>query len=220
MAQLIQREMPAPARAALAGLLAAVAASVLLGLLGGLIWHVVAPRPVLQQIGAGTAEVVNPETRAFIGADGWFCTISAIAGLLTGIIGYRIGIARRGSATRTAVTIGLILGAVAGGYAMLWLGQEIGFSAYQHQLADAATGATYTASLTLGAKSALAFWPLLTSVVIVLAEIGGGQSASAAGHAGPPDGGSVPGYAQPPGAPGPGDPPPPGLPGGPVSPYA
>jgi hypothetical protein len=146
MAQLTQRETPAPARAAAAGFLAAVAASVLLGLLSALIWHEVAPRPVLQQIGAGTAEVVNPETRAFIGADGWFCVISAVAGLLTGITGYRIGIARRGSATRAAVALGLILGAVAGGYTMLWLGQEIGSAAYQHQLADAATGATYTAS--------------------------------------------------------------------------
>jgi hypothetical protein len=179
MAQLTQRETPAPARAVLAGLIVAVVASVLLGLLGGLIWHVVAPSPVLQQVGAGTAEVVNPETRAFIGADGWFCAVGAVAGLLAGIIGYWIGIARRGPVTRAAVTIGLILGAVAGSFTMLWLGQEIGLSAYQHQLADAATGATYTASLTLGAKSALAFWPLLTSVVIVLAEISGGQSPAA-----------------------------------------
>jgi hypothetical protein len=181
MAQLTQREMPAPARAVVLGLVAALAASVLLGLLCGLIWHVVAPRPVLQQISVGAAEVVNPETRAFIGADGWFCVISAAAGLLTGIVGYRAGIARRGLATRTAVTAGLVLGAVAGSYTMLWLGQEIGLSAYQHQLADAATGATYTASLTLGAKSALAFWPLFTSVVIVLAELGGGHQATAPG---------------------------------------
>src|ERR1700731_900367 len=125
MAQLTQRETPAPARAALAGLLAAVVASVLLGLLSGLIWHVVAPLPVLQQVGAGTAEVVNPETRAFIGADGWFRTMSGMAGLLPGIIGYRMGIARRGSVTRTAVAIGLILGAVAGVYTMLWLRQEV-----------------------------------------------------------------------------------------------
>ena len=179
MAQLTQRETPASARAAVAGLLVAVAASVLLGLLGGLIWHAVAPRPLLQQVSAGTAEVVNPETRAFVGAVGWFCAIGAVAGLLAGIIGYRLGIARRGPATRAAVAVGLIAGAVAGGYAMLWLGQEIGFSAYQHELANAATGATYTASLTLGAKSALAFWPLLTSVVIVLGELGGGQPGTA-----------------------------------------
>ena len=221
MAQLTQREMPTPARAAVTGLVVALAASVLLGLLGGLIWHLVAPRPVLQQISAGTAEVVNPETRAFIAADGWFCVISVVAGVLTGNIGYRVGIARRGFVTRTAVTIGLILGAVAGGYTMLWLGQEIGFSAYQHQLADAATGVTYTASLTLGAKSALAFWPLLTSVVIVLAEIGRGQPPSALGHPQPPGSASVPGYAQPPGGtPAPGGTQPPSLPDGPASPYA
>jgi len=192
MAQLTQRETPAPVRTVAVGLVAAVAASVLLGLLGGLIWHVVAPRPLLQQVGAGTAEVVNPETRAFMGADAWFCAIGAAAGLLVGIIGYRIGIARRSFPAKTAVTIGLILGAVAGGYAMLWLGQEIGYSAYQHQLADAANGATYTASLTLGSKSALAFWPLLTSVVIVLAELGGSQPAPAAEPAPPPGGPTAP----------------------------
>src|SRR5258708_4789771 len=123
-AERLRGETPAQAGAAVAGLLVAVAVSVLLGLLGGLIGHVAAPRPVLQQISAGTAEVVNPETRAFIGADGWFCAISAVSGLLTGIIGYRIGIARRGLAIRTAVTIGLILGAVAGSYTMLWLCQR------------------------------------------------------------------------------------------------
>jgi len=192
MVQLTQREAPAPVRTAVVGLIVAVAASVLLGLLGGLIWHGVAPRPLLQQVGAGTAEVVNPETRAFMGADAWFCAISAVAGLLMGIIGYRTGIARRSFAARTAVTIGLILGAVAGGYAMLWLGQEIGLSAYQHQLAGAATGATYSASLTLGSKSALAFWPLLTSVVIVLAELGGSQPAPAADPLPPPGGPTAP----------------------------
>jgi hypothetical protein len=216
MAQLTHRETPAPARAAVTGLVVAVAASALLGLLGGLIWHVVAPRPVLQQIGTGTAEVVNPETRAFIGADGWFCAVAAAAGLLTGVIGYRVGIARRGLVTRTAVTIGLILGALAGGYTMLWLGQEIGYAAYQHQLQNAATGVTYTASLTLGAKSALAFWPLVTSVVILLAEIGGGRHAAPArGHAPPPGDAPVSGFAQSPG----GGTQPPGLPGGPTSPY-
>jgi hypothetical protein len=227
MAQLTHRETPAPARAAVTGLVVALAASALLGLLCGLIWHTVAPRPVLQQISAGTAGVVNPETRAFIAADGWFCLISAVAGLLTGIIGYRAGIARRHVATRTAVTIGLILGAVAGGYTMMWLGQEIGFAAYQNQLASAATGTTYTEPLVLGAKSALAFWPLLTSVVILLAEVGGGHSAPARDDAQPPGGGHVPGYAQPPGGsparggpPAPGGPQPPSQPGGPASPYA
>jgi hypothetical protein len=157
---------------ALIGLVVALAASALLGLAGGLAWSEIAPRAALQEISAGTAEVVNAETRAFIGADGWFCVIGAVAGLLTGVIGYVLGIARRDSVTRVAVTIGLIAGAVAGSFVMLWLGQRIGLGAYQHQLAKAAVGATFSASLMLGAKSALVFWPLLTSIVIVVAEVG------------------------------------------------
>lgn len=157
---------------ALIGLVVAIVASAALGLVAGLIWNAVAPRAVLQEVSAGTAQVVNAETRAFIGADGWYCVIAGSAGLLTGVVGYLTGIAHRRGATRIAVTVGLILGAVAGGFVMLWLGEQIGRSAYQHHLADGAVGTTFSASLVLGAKSALVFWPLLTSLVIVLAEIG------------------------------------------------
>ena len=157
------------------GLVVALAGSAVLGVIGGLVWNEVAPRALLQEVGAGTAQVVNAETRAFIGADAWFGLIGAVAGLLTGAIGYRAGIARRPPQVRVAVTVGLIGGAVAGGFVMLWLGQQIGLSAYHHQLADAAVGATFSASLGLGAKSALAFWPLLTSLIIVLAEVSGRQ---------------------------------------------
>jgi hypothetical protein len=156
---------------AIIGLIAALAGSAVLGLAGGLAWSEIAPRAVLQEVSAGSAGLVNVETRAFIGADGWFCAIAAVAGLICGIVGYRAGIARRPPATRAAVTIGLLAGAVAGGYVMLWLGEQIGQSAYQHQLADAAVGTTFNASLALGAKSALAFWPLLTGIVIIVAEV-------------------------------------------------
>jgi hypothetical protein len=159
-------------RRALIGLVVALAGSALLGLAGGLIWSEIAPRAALQEISAGTAEVVNVETRAFIGADGWFCVIAGVAGLLTGVLGYLAGIARRDAFTRVTVTIGLIAGAVAGSFVMLWLGQRIGLGTYQHQLAKAAVGARFNASLALGAKSALVFWPLLTSIVIVVAEVG------------------------------------------------
>jgi hypothetical protein len=157
---------------ALIGLVVPLVGSALLGLAGGLAWSEIAPRAVLQEISAGTAEVVNAETRAFIGADGWFCLIAGVAGLLTGVIGYRVGIARRDGVTRIAVTIGLIGGAIAGSYVMLWLGQRIGLGAYNHHLASAAVGGRFNASLVLGAKSALVFWPLLTSIVIVVAEVG------------------------------------------------
>jgi hypothetical protein len=167
---------------ALIGLVAALAASAALGLVTGLIWHEVAPRVALLEVSAGTAQVVSAETRAFMGADSWFCLLGAVAGLVTGVAGYALGIARRPVPTRVAVTVGLIAGGVAGGYVMLWLGQQLGQSAYQGQLAHAATGTTFNAALVLGAKSALAFWPMVTALVIVLAEVGGRKEAS-----GPPE---------------------------------
>ncbi|HEX4090001.1 MAG TPA: hypothetical protein VHZ33_14915 [Trebonia sp.] len=152
---------------------AAVAGSAALGLLGGLIWGEVSPRATLQEISAGTAELMNAETRAYIGADAWFCGIALVAGLVTGIVGYRFLIARRASGgLRAAIAAGLIIGAVAGAFVMLWLGQQIGLSAYNHQLASSANGTVFPSSLTLGAHSALAFWPMFTAIVILIGEWG------------------------------------------------
>ena len=157
-----------------------LAASALLGLLAGFIWGKVSPRAVLQEVGTGTAQLVNAETSAFIVADAWFCLISAVAGLITGLLGWRFllapGARRTGGlaarAIRAACAAGLIVGAVAGAFVMLWLGERIGLSGYDHHLAGSADGTLFPASLSLGAKSALAFWPMATSIVILVGEWG------------------------------------------------
>lgn len=159
-------------RSTVAWIIVALVGSAVLGLLGGLIWGEFAPRATLQEIGSGTAQVVNAETRAFFGADVWFCCISVVAGLLTGILGYRFAVAPRAGGQRAAVTAALVIGALAGGLVMLWLGEQIGVSSYDHQLASSPQGTVFSASLALGAKSALAFWPLFTSVVLLIAEWG------------------------------------------------
>jgi hypothetical protein len=159
-------------RKTVAWVVVALVGSAVLGLLGGLIWGEFAPRAALQEIGAGTAEVINAETRAFFGADVWFCGIGVVAGLLTGILGYRFAVSPRTGGSRAAVAAALILGALAGGLVMLWLGEQIGLSTYTHDLASSPTGTIFSASLALGAKSALAFWPLLTAVVLLVAEWG------------------------------------------------
>jgi hypothetical protein len=159
-------------RSAAAWVVAAFLGSVVLGLVGGLIWGEFAPRAMLEEVGSGAAQVVNAETRAFFGADVWFCVIAAIAGLLTGILGYRFAVAPRDGGARAAVAAALIVGALAGGLVMLWLGEQIGLSGYTHELETSATGTMFSASLALGAKSALAFWPLFTAIVILIAEWG------------------------------------------------
>jgi hypothetical protein len=166
------RETRPTARSTAAWIVAVLAGTAALGLIGGLIWGEFAPRAVLQEIGKGTAEVMNAETRAIFGADVWFCGIAVVAGLLTGVLGYRFAVAPRDGVARAAVVAALIAGALAGGFVMLWLGEQIGLSAYHQHLASSASGTLFSASLALGSKSALAFWPLFTAVVLLVAEWG------------------------------------------------
>jgi len=170
------------ARAAITWFAVALVGSALLGLVAGFIWGAVAPRAELQEVSTGTAEFVNVETSAFIVADGWFCLISAVVGLLTGLLGYRFLLAQRtgtraAEGVRGAVTAGLILGAVAGAFVMLWIGEQNGLSSYNQHLANSPAGTLFPGSLALGAKSALAFWPLVTAVVILVAEWSSRRSA-------------------------------------------
>jgi hypothetical protein len=166
------RDTRSTARSTVTWIVAALAGSAVLGLLGGLIWGEFAPRVMLEEIGAGTAEVINAETRAFFGADVWFSGIAVVAGLLTGILGYRFAVAPRAGGARAAVAAALILGALAGGLVMLWLGERIGLSGYNQHLASSANGTLFSASLALGSKSALALWPLFTAIVVLIAEWG------------------------------------------------
>ena len=147
--------------------------------MAGLIWAAVAPRPLLQEIARGEAELMNAETTAFIVADAWFALIAAVGGLITGIFGYRILVRRAGA----AATAGLVLGAVAAALLALWVGENIGLGTYNHLLASSAVGAVFHSSLALGAKSTLAFWPLCTSGVILLAETGARRSGQAPARA-------------------------------------
>lgn len=161
-----------PARRAVTLFAAGLAASVLLGLLAGVIWGEVAPRALLREIGHGTAQLVDAETTAFIAADAWFCGISVVAGLLTGLLGHRFLVASRDPRASAFAAAGLVLGGVAGAFVMLWLGERIGVAGYNADLAASPKGTLFHASLALGAKSALAFWPMFTAIVILVFEWG------------------------------------------------
>ena len=161
--------------------MAALAGSAVLGIVAGLIWAVVTPRALLQEVATGEADLVNAESSAFIVADAWFCLLTVAGGLITGTLGYRFGVRRAG----WIATAGLVFGSVVAALLALWIGESIGLGTYNHLLATSRNGTFFHASLALGAKSALAFWPLLTSVTILLAESGARRSAASA--AGPDD---------------------------------
>jgi hypothetical protein len=153
---------------------AALAGSAVLGVAAGIIWAAVAPRALLLQVGPGEAELVNAESHAFIVADAWFCLIVVLGGAITGVLGYRLLVRRVG----WTAAAGLVLGAVAAALLTLWTGEHLGLGTYNHLLAVSRDGAFFHASLGLGAKSALAFWPGITSVILLMAEYGGRRSAT------------------------------------------
>jgi hypothetical protein len=156
----------------LAAFAAALAGSAVLGVAAGLIWAALAPRALLQEVGHGEAQLVNAESTAYILADAWFSLIAAIGGAITGIAGYRL-LVRRAGWTAAA---GLVLGAVAASLLMLWTGENIGLG--PTTLPRRQRGRCRLPLLALGAKSALAFWPGLTSLIVLLAEYGGRRPAS------------------------------------------
>jgi hypothetical protein len=144
-----------------AAIVAAVAASAVLGLLAGLLWKSVAPRAVIVVVAPGSYGLLNPESTAFIVADAWFSVLCLAGGALCGLAGWLAVVRRTGPVGLTALLGGGVLAA----FAARWAGQRPGSGAFSHQVLTAKAGTLLHAPLTLGAQGALAFWPLAAAAV-------------------------------------------------------
>ena len=169
------------ARSATGTLLATLAATAVLGIPAGYIWALLAPRALARVVSRGAANVVSAETTAFIVADAWFVLIATVGGLLTGILGYLYVVRRRDGAYGPAAALGLILGGLGATAIMWWIGDHDGRASFQHALLTKPAGTLLHASPSLGAKSALIFWPLFAALAIALPEL----VAYARGHRSP-----------------------------------
>jgi hypothetical protein len=151
-------------RALLAAVLLALA-GVLLGLLGGVIWAAAAPRVVYQVYSLHPQPVAfatNPETSAFIAADGIYTFIAVGGGALLGLAGYLFGVRRYGPVPMA----GVVIGAVAAAFLAKWLGPQLtGQNSFNHQLGSSKPGAFLRAPIALGAHGAVAFWPVAAAFV-------------------------------------------------------
>jgi hypothetical protein len=154
-------------RWALLALIVAVAASALLGLLIGFIWSAVAPRALLVVQDRGVAYVLNSETDAFIVADAWFSLLTAVAGLICGVVGYVVAVRRYGALP----LVGLLLGGVAGAWLAMWIGQQQGLARFRAQLVTSPAGTRLREPLMLGGHGALAFWPLFVGLLVGTVEV-------------------------------------------------
>ena len=136
--------------------LAVAGGTALLGVVAGFLWAVAAPRPLLVMTGHGTAAVINAETSAFIAGDGWYCFICLAGGLISGLAGYLLAVRRHGPVAMIMV----LVSALAAALITLWIGEHAGLASYHHLLATLPAGVRLRAALSLGARSAIAIWPL------------------------------------------------------------
>jgi hypothetical protein len=153
---------PAPGiRSGVLACLAVAGGTALLGVVAGFLWAAAAPRPLLVMTGHGTAAVINSETNAFIAADGWYCFICLAGGLISGLAGYLLAVRRHGPVAMIMV----LASALAAALITLWIGEHVGLASYQHLLATLPAGARLRQALSLGARSAIALWPLAAGLM-------------------------------------------------------
>ncbi|MGH3302563.1 MAG: hypothetical protein ACRDOK_12925 [Streptosporangiaceae bacterium] len=157
------RSSQARGRALVAACLIVVGSAVV-GLAAGLAWAAAAPRVVYQvyTLNPPTAYAINPETSAFIAADGWYCLLAVIGGALIGLLGYVVGVRRYGPVPMA----GIVIGATGAAFLTQWLGhRQSGGPGFNHLLATSKPGTLLHAPISLGSHGALAFWPLAAAAV-------------------------------------------------------
>jgi hypothetical protein len=149
--------------ALLAAVLIAVG-SVVVGLAAGAIWAAAAPRVLYQvyTLSPPTAYATNPETSAFIAADGWYCLVAVVGGALIGLLGYLFGVRRYGPAPMA----GIVVGSVSAAFIAAWVGHLFsGGPGFDQLLATSKPGTFLHAPISLGSRGALALWPLAAAGV-------------------------------------------------------
>jgi hypothetical protein len=139
---------------------AVVAGTAALGALTGAAWAAAAPHALVVVIGRGSADVVNPETSAFIAADGWFTLLTVIGGIISGVLGYALAVRRHGAPAMAAV----LVGSVAAALLARWVGQQSGVAAFNNSLTAGRAGMLVHAPLMLGGVGVLAFWALASGL--------------------------------------------------------
>jgi len=146
---------PGSAPGGLVAALVILIASGGLGLAGGLAWARLAPRALYVVVTRGSADVVNPETTAFIAADAWYCLIGVIGGLIIGVGGYMLAVRRHGPVPMAAILVGSLGAAIIA----RWIGQRQGLGRFDRQLLTTHHGTLLHAPLALAGDTSAAVWP-------------------------------------------------------------
>ena len=137
---------------AFAGLLAAVV-TVLVGAPLGLLWAAAAPK-VDVVVAGDSVQLAEPGSSAFIATDGYFLLAVAVAGLVGGVLAWRLA-----HPHGPAVVVGLALGGLAAAYVARIVGEQVGLAEVEQAVRAGQQGALEL-SVRLRAKEAVVGWPV------------------------------------------------------------
>ncbi|MDP9861890.1 MULTISPECIES: hypothetical protein [Streptosporangium] len=127
----------------------------LLGVVAGVLWSLLAPRPPYVMTKQGPL-LADPSTQTLIAADGWFAVVTGVLGLACGAVGYTLS--RRGRPL--AVVLGLAAGGLLGAYLTLEVGRAVNLGT--QSVTAAGTAVTLIPGpLGLTAQGVMCAWPLL-----------------------------------------------------------
>lgn len=130
------------------------------GPLVGLAWVAVTPRAGLMMRDGGYF-LLDPETKAFVAADGWFAVLGAAVGLLSGALAWWRW-RRHGVAVALAAVVGGTLGAL-----LAWrVGHLLGPPALAGQAPG--PGGVRQAPLQLRARGVLLAWPIAALLPVLV----------------------------------------------------
>lgn len=143
---------PTVAADAAAGTLAVVV-TVLLGAPVGLLWAALSPRVSVVVSDAGVA-LAEPASSGFIAADAAFLSAALLAGVVGGLVAWRLG-RRHGP----AVVLGLTAGGLLAAYVAMRVGEQVGRAQVEAAVRSGQQG-LIELSVRLRAREALVAWPV------------------------------------------------------------
>ncbi|MEV8631464.1 hypothetical protein AB0395_07380 [Streptosporangium sp. NPDC051023] len=127
----------------------------LLGVVAGVLWSLLAPRPPYVMTGEGPF-LADPSTQALIADDGWFAVVTGAIGLACGAVGYSLS--RRGR------PLAVVLGLAAGGLLASYLATLVGGAVNLAPASITASGkavSVFPGPLALTAHGVMYAWPTL-----------------------------------------------------------